>query len=98
MKNNEKLAGYLNLALRAGTLILGVDKIRETKHKLYAVLADTVLAEGSMERLKRKAEETKTPLYIIEGLSELLHKENCRAAGIADVNIRNAIKPYLEKE
>ncbi|GHV00186.1 hypothetical protein FACS1894211_06960 [Clostridia bacterium] len=94
----DKIAGYLNLALRAGKLALGVDNIRAAKHKLYAILADTGLAAGSLERLKRCAAERKIPLYVFDGqLAELIHKEKCRAAGLADGNIWNGMRAWIEQ-
>jgi hypothetical protein len=96
-KNIGKITGYLNLAIRAGTLVLGVDNIRSDKRKLYMALADTGLSAGSLERLERFAAGKQIPLYVFEGnLSDFVHKRNCRAAGLADGNLWNGIRAYVE--
>jgi hypothetical protein len=96
-KNIGKIAGYLNLALRAGALVLGVDNIRQAKRKLYVALADTGLSAGSLERLKRFVAEKRIPLYVFEGnLSDFAHKQNCRAAALSDGNLWNGIRPHIE--
>ena len=89
-KTNEatiKITGLLNLALRAGNLVLGVDNIRRSR-KVRAVIADAGLADGSVQRLVRYAAERSMPLYLYAGeLADLVYKQNCRAVGISDGNI-----------
>jgi len=93
-----KIAGLLNLALKAGKLILGADNIRTAKGKtvINAIIIDAGLSEGTLKKLQRCAGEKNIPFYLFDGkVADIIHKENCKAVGIADANIWAGLQPII---
>lgn len=88
----SKVASYIGLAQRMGSVIYGEDKICEFKGRMI-VLIDSSSPEKYVLRLKRRLEGKE--LYIVDGLKEALHKDNVYAVAILNGELIKVISELL---
>lgn len=83
-----KLNAYLGFSLRSGKIVLGADKIAETRRGVRLILADSDMGKTALKRLKAAADESGAPLYLYDGrLGELLSIPAVKAAALKDKNL-----------
>ena len=88
----------MNLARRAGGLVLGTDGIGRSRERLHAVFTDGTLSPNGLKTLSKFAVKSGAPLIITPvPLAELVHKTGCRAAALTNADIWDGIKEHLEK-
>ena len=86
----EKIKTYVGFAIKAGKIKFGVDNITATKGKINVILYDNQLSERSKKKILDYA--TVKNIIIIEfPIEEILPERNCKALGITDINLANAI-------
>lgn len=86
-----KLKAYLGFSLRSGKIVLGADKIAETRRGIRLILADSDMGKTALKRLKATADESGAPLYLYDGrLGELLSIPAVKAAALKDKNLAKA--------
>ncbi len=95
----DKIASMLGFAMRAGKAVYGVDMICRSGSKVYAVLYAADLAEGSAFKLKAAAAaKGAAVIRCADDLSEITHRVNCKAIGVADRQMAEAILGNLNEK
>ena len=91
----EKLASYIGIALKAGYVIIGADKLSTYSKKLYLVLMDKSAGKSTrkvFDGLRQKGIEG----FEIENLGEL-NKQTYKIIGIKNLGIREQIKNQIKE-
>ena len=87
-----KAKGYINIAHKAGYLIIGGDKLDGYKQKLYLVLIDKSAGKAS-QKIANRLKENNIEILWVENLPELCDIKTCKILGIKNkdlsVNIKN---------
>lgn len=88
----RKIITYLGFCLRAGKIILGIDRAESAK-KAKLILFDSSLSENSKEKALKLQEKFGCTAIVAEGteLSVLLHRPGCKFAAVTDKNLAEAI-------
>lgn len=98
MTNSEnypnKVKTYIGFARRAGKVVLGVDNILTLKRPMLVIYSKE-LAENSVNKLKNSAETTGHTLIEVESTVALGLPDGCKAAGIKEKNLAEAIIKQL---
>ncbi len=95
MEKNRQLNGYINIAHKAGYLIIGSDKLKGYNKKLYIVIYDTSAQRNTLkvvEEMKNK----NIPIFAVENLAELTNISNCKIVGIKNKDISEIIANILK--
>lgn len=90
---DAKLAAYIGLAQRAGSVAYGEDRIGEKMSKIKIVLVDGAAPEKYVKRLKNKV--ANAPVAVIDGLKDALHRDNVYAVGIENADLASAISAIV---
>ncbi len=86
----DKLETLVGFAMKAGKVIYGTDNIERSGKKHLILLCNT-LSENSRKKLIHKVEKTPILLSTQKLLSEITHREGCKALAITDRQMANAI-------
>lgn len=84
---NPKLASYIGLAQRSGSVVYGIDRITENPRVCKILVVDS----AAQEKNKRKLNSLNVEVLEVENLSEYLHRENVAAVGITNPDLAQAI-------
>ncbi len=90
----DKIASYIGLAQRAGSVLYGEDIIVENKSKAKLVIIDLSAPKKYAERLKRRLGD-RCKIVEIEGLASALHRAGVNAVGIVNDDLANAISALV---
>ena len=93
--NIAALKGYLNIARKAGYLIVGGEKLCDYDKKLYLVLYDKNSQKNTM-KIVHKLEEKNLNCIEVENLSDIICIQNCKIAGIKNKNLSDIIYILLQ--
>ncbi len=93
--DRTKVKGYLNIAHKAGYLIIGSDNLRGYDKKLYLVLVDSSAGKNS-KKIASSFEEKGIKAIEIDNLDELSSIENCKIVGIKNKQLTEKIIEFLE--
>ena len=97
MEKQEKIKGYLNIAHKAGYLIIGGEKIKDYKKKLYLVIYDEKSLKNTI-KIVEKVQNNGILTLKVENLSNLVGIDNCKIVGIKNKNISDLIVEITNKE
>lgn len=92
-KVNSKIQSYIGLAMRSGRILLGEDKITEKLTSCVVVLIDQGATDKYKERLLAKC--GKVPAYVLDGVTQSVHREQVLAVAVTDSGLGNAILDNL---
>lgn len=84
-----KIAPYIGLAQRAGSVLYGEDIIVEKLRWVKVVLIEAAADDKYKLRLKNRCGEL--PCFETEGLAIALHRENVKAVAVTNEQLANAI-------
>lgn len=94
---NTKINSYIGFAVKMKKAIYGVDNIKRSKLKIYALIYDGTLSENSYKQLKLYGERNDIPIIKSEDeLSEILKRDKVKALGIANESLAKAIQEESE--
>ena len=91
-----KLQSYINIAKKAGYVIIGGDKLYNYKKKLYLIIYEEDAGNNTLkiiERLKTKD----VPIVSIENLSTLMNMTNCKLIAIKNKNLSDIIYNIIKE-
>ena len=94
--NSEKVKTYIGFAVKAGKIIFGTDNLLEKKQHPKIILTDPSLSDNSREKLKGYAEKKGIDLMVLP-ISEYFPGRNCKAVGITEPNLAEAVKKELKE-
>lgn len=99
MDKNDKIAAFIGFALKAGGCVLGSEAVARCRKKIFVLLLARNAAPNTAKDILLKAERLKIPLIVPRNadLSDLVHKQNCKTAGITHKELANSILENLNE-
>ncbi len=91
--NNNKLKSYIGLAQRANAILYGEDIIIEKLRFAKVVLVSSGASDKYRDRVMSKIKEC--PLFVTDGLQDMLHRDGVNAVAITNQNLADAIIDLL---
>lgn len=90
----QKVKTYVGFTFKAGKAVLGVDNIAKIT-KPILVIFSSELAQNSVKKLNEYAQKFGHQLYELEDFIEISPREGCKAIGIKDQSLADAIIKQL---
>lgn len=90
----DKFAAMLGFAVRAGKIVYGIDNLK-TARRLKLLAVSDGASDNLSDGMKRIAERQSVTLVEVKSLEELVGY-NCKALGITDENMANAMIEYAD--
>lgn len=84
--DKNKLQGYLNIAKKAGYVIIGGEKLYNYNKKLYLVIYDNTSEKNTL-KVVDKIKQRNIPIYSIDNLQDIVSIKNCKIIGIKNKNL-----------
>ncbi len=89
---------YLGLAIRAGAVVYGIDKILQNKN-IYLVLIDYTATENLQAKVLNFVKKNNIPKIDLDNkIDEIIKSNNCKVIGITNENLAKQIKSIIFKE
>lgn len=84
--DKNKLQGYLNIAKKAGYVIIGGEKLYNYNKKLYLVIYDNTSEKNTL-KVVEKIKQRNIPIFSIDNLQDIISIKNCKIIGIKNKNL-----------
>ena len=84
--DKNKLQGYLNIAKKAGYVIIGAEKLYNYNKKLYLVIYDNTSEKNTL-KVVDKIKQKNIPIFSIDNLQDIVSIKNCKIIGIKNKNL-----------
>ena len=95
MRNSrDKIKSYIGFAIKSRHIKYGVDDITKMKHA-NIILFSHSLAESSREKLMGFAKRTKSDIFELDDLFEIMGNENVKAIAVTENGLACAIKKIM---
>ncbi len=85
-----KLKGYLNIAKKAGYVIIGGETLANYTKKLYLIIYDLVAGKNTIKIIENFKNKN-IKIIGIENLDKLININNCKIIGIKNKNLSEII-------
>ena len=85
-----KLKGYLNIAKKAGYVIIGGDRLYNYSKKVYLILYDELSGKSTL-KVVEKFKGKNINVFAIPNLSQLINISNCKIIGLKNKNLSDII-------
>ena len=72
-----KLQGYINIAKKAGYVIIGGDKLYNYNKKLYLVIYSNDASKNTLKVIE-KLKQRDVPIIALENLEDIMNIKNCK--------------------
>ena len=93
-----KIASIVGFAVRAGKAVYGLDGIERAGARVRVIIRCRSLSEGSAGKLRAFAAGRGIPVIAsARALSEIVHRDNCKAIGITDAQMSAAVLRYTDE-
>lgn len=93
--DKNKVKNYINIANKAGYLIIGSDKLDNYTQKLYLILLDKTAGKSS-QKIANRFQEKGIEIKLVEDLSELCDIKTCKIVGIKNKELSIHILENLD--
>lgn len=90
---NKNIAPYVGLAQRSNSVLYGEDIIKEKIEKVRVILVDANASSKYKDRLTSKFNGY--PLFFIDNMEEVIHKDNVKSIAITQETLANMIISIL---
>lgn len=84
--DKNKLQGYLNIAKKAGYVIISGEKLYNYNKKLYLVIYDNTSEKNTL-KVVDKIKQINIPIFSIDNLQDIVSIKNCKIIGIKNKNL-----------
>ena len=91
----SKIQSYIGFAIRSRNIVFGYDNLVKSKSKYLLVLYDDTLSVKVQEKLVMLAQSHNWEIIKLPYTIESIISRNCKAIGITDTNLSNAIKQNI---
>lgn len=92
----SKIKGYINIAQKAGYIIIGGEKLENYNKKLYLIIYDSSSQKNTL-KIVEKLKEKGIPVVEIENLSQYVNINNCKIIGLKNKNLSDIIYNLIEQ-
>ncbi|HEY8423967.1 MAG TPA: hypothetical protein VIL23_04335 [Clostridia bacterium] len=90
--NKKKVETYIRFAIKCGSVIYGIDRIKPRINKIKIIIADKTLSDNSLKKAKLLSERYNIPFILSEDdINKVLNTSNCKIIGITNTNLADAI-------
>lgn len=86
----SKLATFVGFAVKSASVLFGEEAIGRHPDRVKAVLTDVCAPEKLKARVVGHTGDS-VPVFEVERLSELVHRDNVKAIGITDKPLADAV-------
>lgn len=87
---NSKLATFVGFAVKSRSVLFGEEAIGRHPDRVCAVLTDADAPDKLKSRVSGHIGES-VPRFEVEGLAELVHRDNVKTVGITDKALADAV-------
>ena len=94
--NTAKVKSFIGFAIKAGKALFGVDLILTSRHAPRIVLIDNSLSDNSKNKLNGYLNKNSIRSYTVD-MEALYSGKNCKAVGVMDKNLAQAIELELKE-
>jgi len=94
-QSKNKIKGYINIANKAGYLIIGADNLKNYNKKLYLMLADKTAGKNLFKIANLKHD---IPLVILDDFFDYVGIENCKIIGIKNLGLSQEILKIVKEQ
>ena len=95
----NKISGLINIARKAGYVIVGQDDLSGYAKKLYLILMDKNAGSSLSREMNYLSKKKGVPIFQIDDLGNLVSIENCKVLGVKNKAIsENIIECLLKGE
>lgn len=91
-----KLQNYINIAKKAGYVIIGSDKLSNYNKKLYLLIYDKS-AQTNTLKVVNKLQIKGIPIINVDNLAELTSINNCKIIGIKNKSLSEIILKLFQE-
>lgn len=92
----NRIKTFVGFAIKARKIQYGVDNVTTAKKRAEIILYDPSLSVGSTDKLTAYAKKEKIDVFSVN-IEGILPNRNCKALGITDINLANAVKSELKE-
>lgn len=92
--NLDKIKGYINIARKAGYLIIGGEKLKNYRKKLYLIIYDDSAQKNTLKIIEQFKDKE---IVSVKNLEELTAINNCKIIGIKNKMISETILKLLKE-
>lgn len=92
----NKLFTYVGFAIKSGKVKYGVDNIISAKRAPAVILISNDLSDNSLKQLDRYITAHASERFTVD-LKAILPERNCKALGITDIHLADAIKSEIKE-
>ena len=85
-----KLQGYINIAKKAGYVIIGGDKLYNYNKKLYLVIYSKDASKNTL-KVVEKLKQRDIPVITLKNLEDIMNIKNCKIIAIKNKNLSDII-------
>ena len=85
-----KLQGYINIAKKAGYVIIGGEKLYNYNKKLYLVIYSNDASKNTL-KVVEKLKQRDIPVITLENLEDIMNIKNCKIIAIKNKNLSDII-------
>ena len=85
-----KLQGYINIAKKAGYVIIGGEKLYNYNKKLYLVIYSKDASKNTL-KVVEKLKQRDIPVITLENLEDIMNIKSCKIIAIKNKNLSDII-------
>ncbi len=94
----SSLEGLINIAKKAGFVIIGGENLSNYTKKLYLLILDNTAGNSLRREMQFLSSKRNLKILNVENLSKIVGIENCKAIGIKNKAFAENIEEYLKGE
>ena len=92
--NIDKTKGLINISRKAGFLIIGGDKLKNYRKKLYLIIYDTSAQKNTLKIIEQFKD---IEVISVNNLENLTSIKNCKIVGVKNKTLSENIKMSLKE-
>ena len=92
----NRLRTFVGFAIKKRGIVIGVDNITSSRGRIKVVLIDGDLSAKSAEKVSRYATDRGIDCFTVN-MASILPERTCKAIGITDSGLADAIKKELKE-
>jgi len=94
----SKAITFIGFAVRSRKIKCGVNALILTKERIKVLILCSTAGEGTTKEAIKLSQKFSCPLIISKGikLEDIVYKDNCKLAGIFDINLAKAVLDNLD--
>jgi hypothetical protein len=97
-KNLSSVEGLINIARKAGFVIVGGENLSNYTKKLYLLIMDNTAGNSLKREMQFLSEKRNLKILTVDNLSKIVGIENCKAIGIKNKSFAENIEKCLKGE